>query len=90
MSELQQYAHALDLVKMTRVLQTLGLVKKNEPATVTVLNGSRLRPILLKAIEQTLERAPEHHVQDWGGTGWWYHGQLEEQEWVLLKLKFFL
>lgn len=80
---LHQYAHQIDPIALAQTFRVLGLTLSMN------MDGTRAGKILLPAIEETLERVPEHTFQHWGNRGWWYHGTLAEQEWVLLRLKFF-
>lgn len=82
--EPRQWRYRIVPAKMTKTLQALGLYSR--PAT---LEGAQIRRILLPAIEHTLEYSPTHNVEHWGSQGWWYHATITEEEWVLLKLKFF-
>jgi hypothetical protein len=78
--ELRQWAVNLDPQRMAKVFRKQFLV----------LDGVQIRKLLLPAIEETLERKPDHQIEHWGNRGWWYHGSLTEEEWILLKLKFFV
>jgi hypothetical protein len=80
---MEQFRYQIDTERLLQTLRKLGLTQ------ATALGNRPMGELLLKAIADTLEHAPVHSFEHWGDRGWWYHGTMTDEDWVLVRLKFF-
>lgn len=81
---MRQWSYEIDPGRMTKTLKQMGLA--NPQFTMT---ARKIGAAIMPDIEKTLEREVVQNVEHWGSRGWWYHGTMTEEEWILLKLKYF-